>query len=368
MSSHAHLGVDLSDTGARAAAWRTHGSQGQRLFDAGRLEELVAVAQRGALDFVVFDDDFALHPGGSTTRLDAAIVASRLAARTDGIGLVASVGTSHLEPAHISTAIATIDQASAGRAGWQVGWTTRLDEVPTAGPRSSSPDVAALAGAAEAAATVARRWDSWVPTTSARPRFTTHDGVNFAAGVPKGSTRPPQGRPPVVVRATTPDEIELAGRVADVVRIRATDRDEAARTRARVLGAVVAAGRDPRDVRVLVDVYLIVGPDRASAQARLDMLSDLEGVSWDTGSLAFVGTSTGFAELVTDWLDAEAADGFTIRPASVQTDLVALVDGVLPVLRASDAFRSSYPGRTFRDTLGLPSTVPSTVARFAASA
>ena len=139
MSIHAHLGVDLSDTGARAAAWRTHGSQGQRLFDAGRLEDLVAVAQRGALDFVVFDDDFALHPGGSTTRLDAALVAARLAPRTQGIGLVAAVGTTHTAPAHISTAIATIDQASAGRAGWQVGWSTRLDDVPTAGPASRRP-------------------------------------------------------------------------------------------------------------------------------------------------------------------------------------------------------------------------------------
>jgi alkanesulfonate monooxygenase SsuD/methylene tetrahydromethanopterin reductase-like flavin-dependent oxidoreductase (luciferase family) len=94
------------------------------------------------------------------------------------------------------------------------------------------------------------------------------------------------------------------------------------------------------------------------------MLTDLEGVSWDTGSLAFVGTASAFAELVTDWLDAEAVDGFTIRPASVQTDLVALVDGVLPVLRASDAFRTEYPGRTFRDTLGLPSTAD----RYAATA
>ncbi|WP_426593443.1 LLM class flavin-dependent oxidoreductase [Cellulomonas sp. McL0617] len=364
MSTHAHLGVDLSDTGARAAAWRTHGSQGQRLFDAGRLEELVAVAQRGALDFVVFDDDFALHPGGSTNRLDAALVAARLAPRTHGIGIVAAVGTTHTAPAHISTAIATIDQASGGRAGWQVAWSTRLDEVPTAGPRSTSAQTAAVQGASAAAATVGRLWDRPDELPVARPRFTTHDGVNFAAGKTKTSARPTTGRPPVVVRATTPAEIELAGRHADVIRIRATSRDEAAQTRARVLGAVVAAGRDPRDVRVLVDVYLIVGPDSASAQARLDMLTDLEGVSWDTGSLAFVGTSTGFAELVTDWLDAEAADGFTIRPASVQTDLVALVEGVLPVLRASDAFRSEYPGTTFRDTLGLQ--VPA--HRFAATA
>jgi alkanesulfonate monooxygenase SsuD/methylene tetrahydromethanopterin reductase-like flavin-dependent oxidoreductase (luciferase family) len=202
-----------------------------------------------------------------------------------------------------------------------------------------------------------------------RPRFTTHDGVNFAAGKPKAGARPTEGRPPVVVRATTPAEIDLAGRYADVVRIRATSPDEAAQTRARVLSAVAAAGRDPRDVRVLVDVYLIVGPDTASARARLDMLTDLEGVSWDTGSLAFVGTSSGFAELVTDWLDAGAVDGFTVRPASVQTDLVALVEGVLPILRAADAFRSEYPGRTFRDTLGLHSTVDAgTADRYAATA
>ena len=94
MPRHAHLGIDLSDTGAHAAAWRDHGSQGQRLFDAARLLELVTVAQRGALDFVVFDDDFALHPTRNTTlqgRLDAALVAARLAPRTSGIGLVSTV-------------------------------------------------------------------------------------------------------------------------------------------------------------------------------------------------------------------------------------------------------------------------------------
>ena len=91
-------------------------------------------------------------PADSTTRLDAALVAARLAPRTQGIGLVAAVGTTHTAPAHISTAIATIDQASAGRAGWQVGWSTRLDDVPTAGPRATSRS----SGAADATATVGR--------------------------------------------------------------------------------------------------------------------------------------------------------------------------------------------------------------------
>ncbi|MDF2846604.1 MAG: class flavin-dependent oxidoreductase, partial [Oerskovia sp.] len=80
-----HLGVDLSDAGARAGAWRAVGSQSPRLFDAHRLQELVATAERGVLDFALFDDTFSLQPTRNTTlrgRLDAALVASRLAPRS----------------------------------------------------------------------------------------------------------------------------------------------------------------------------------------------------------------------------------------------------------------------------------------------
>ena len=347
MPRHAHLGIDLSDTGAHAAAWRDHGSQGQRLFDAARLLELVAVAQRGALDFVVFDDDFALHPSRNTAlqgRLDAALVAARLAPRTSGIGLVPTVGTAHTDPAHVAKAIATIDHASHGRAGWQVGGDGRIDDVPTPGPRSAC--------AGEAVEVVGRHWDRWDETAPARPRFVAHDGVHFAPKPTTAAGRPPQGRPPVVVRADAGAALDLAGRHADVVRVRATGPDQAAQARLRVLAAVAAAGRDPRDVRVLVDVHLVVGPDRASAQARHEMLAELEGV--DDGTLSFVGTTAGFVELVSTWVDDEIADGFVVRPSSVHTDLPALVDGVVPLLRAADRFRAGYPGTTLRDTLGLP--------------
>src|SRR6187431_2987309 len=128
-----HLGVDLSDAGAHPAAWRTHGSQAQRLFDAERLQHLVDTAQRGTLDLVVIDDSFSLQPTRSTTlrgRLDAALVAARLAPRSRGIGLVPTVATTHTEPFHVSKAIATIDHVRRGRAGWQLGWSA--DEVDAA--------------------------------------------------------------------------------------------------------------------------------------------------------------------------------------------------------------------------------------------
>ena len=52
-------------------------------------------------------------------RLDAVLIASRLAPLTTHIGLVPTAITTHTEPFHLSTAIATLDYVSGGRAGWR---------------------------------------------------------------------------------------------------------------------------------------------------------------------------------------------------------------------------------------------------------
>jgi alkanesulfonate monooxygenase SsuD/methylene tetrahydromethanopterin reductase-like flavin-dependent oxidoreductase (luciferase family) len=157
-----------------------------------------------------------------------------------------------------------------------------------------------------------------------------------------------------VVRADTPASLDLAARRADVVRVRAATRDEAIELRSQVRDAAASAGRDPDALRVLVDAYAVIGDTRASAQARLDLLEDLEGVSWDTDSLTHVGTARDLAVTVEEWAHAGAADGFLLRPSSLSTDLDAIVDGVVPLLQGAGLFRTAYPGTTLRDTLGLP--------------
>jgi alkanesulfonate monooxygenase SsuD/methylene tetrahydromethanopterin reductase-like flavin-dependent oxidoreductase (luciferase family) len=364
----AHLGVDLSDAGARAGAWRAVGSQSPRLFDAHRLQELVAAAERGVLDFALFDDTFSLQPTRNTTlrgRLDAALVAARLAPRSTGIGLVATVDTTHTEPFHVSKAIATIDHVSTGRAAWQVGWSTTEAAAALFGRKAAQGAGDAIAEAEEAIEVVSRLWDSWEDDAEIRDVATgrfidrdklhhiDYDGVRFAVRGPSITPRSPQAQPPVVVRADSAQALALAGRRADVVRVRATTLEAARALRDQVRAEAAEAGRDPDDLRVLVDLYAVIGQDRASAQARLDLLEGLEGVTWDTGSLTHVGTARDLAEVVAEWFDAGAADGFTVRPSSLGTDLDALVDGVVPLLQEAGVFRSAYPGSTLRDTLGL---------------
>jgi alkanesulfonate monooxygenase SsuD/methylene tetrahydromethanopterin reductase-like flavin-dependent oxidoreductase (luciferase family) len=349
---HVHLGIDLSDTGARAAAWRDHGSQGQRLFDLDKLTEHVAVAERGALDFVVFDESFALHPSRNTTlqgRLDAALVAARLAPRTAGIGLVAQLDATLTEPDHVAQAVATIDRASGGRAAWQVG-VGALDE--------------------RAVDAVGGTWDGPVvdvprPVDQRDARFVDVDGVHFAAPQVVRAARSPQGRPPVVVRLDLTDgadahDVDVAARTADVVRLRVDDRGVAAEVRRQL--------RDPDTVRVLVDAFLLLGPEAASAEARLDLLAEIGDVRPEAGVLVALGTAVDIASLVTEWFALGAADGFTFRPASVHTDLPGLVDAVVPRLRGAGVFRDRYPrGGTLRGTLGLARPVRRTPVRSAGS-
>lgn len=363
-----HLAVDLTDAGAHPAAWRTLGSQARQLFDADRLQDLVSTAQRGTVDLVLFDDAFSLQPGrrgGVQGRLDAALVAARLAPRSEGVGLVPTVTTTHTEPFHVSKALATIDHASHGRAGWQVAVSTGADDAAHVG-RRQAPDVAAAwSEAAEAIDVVSRLWDSWEDDAEIREvetgrfvdrdklHYVDHDGVHFAVKGPSITPRPPQGHPVVVVRVDSDAALAVAAEHADVVRVRATTLEEARALREQVRSAAADHGRDPDDVIVLVDLYAVIGPDRASAQARLDLLEGLAGVSWDTDSYTHVGTDRDLAVTAEEWFLAGAADGFTVRPSSLQTDLVALVDGVVPLLRRAGIYRTEYTGSTLRDSLGL---------------
>ncbi len=363
-----HLGVDLTDAGAHPAAWRTLGSQAQRLFDAQRLDALVATAQRGLLDLVAFDDAFSLQPvtrHGVQGRLDAALVASRLAPRSAGIGLVPTIDTTHTEPFHVSKAVATIDHVSRGRAAWQVGWSTTQQATDAFGRKAAQDEVDAIDEAGEVIDVVGRLWDSWEDDAEIRDRATSrfvdrdklhhvdYEGIRFAVKGPSITPRPPQGRPPVVVTATSDEALALAARRADVVRLRATSLDDALAQRSRLDDLAGDAGRSTDEVRVLVDTYVVLADDESSARARLELLDDLEPSSWATDSLVHVGTAGALAETIETWVAAGAVDGFHVRPSSLSTDLDVLVDRVVPILQSAGLFRTAYPGRTLRDTLGL---------------
>ncbi|WP_143668496.1 LLM class flavin-dependent oxidoreductase, partial [Streptomyces carpinensis] len=139
----------LDGTGWHPASWREPVSRSKDLFTARYWADLVAEAERGLLDLVTIEDGLGLQsshygePDGRTDqvrgRLDAVLIASRIAPLTQHIGLVPTVIATHTEPFHISKAIATLDYVSTGRAGLRVQLTARPHEADHFGRRTFAP-------------------------------------------------------------------------------------------------------------------------------------------------------------------------------------------------------------------------------------
>ena len=113
-----------------------------------------------------------------------------------------------------------------------------------------------------------------------------------------------------------------------------------------------AHGRAPEDVRVLQDLVVVLAPDAGVARERLALLRD-SGVGGDGSWAAQAGTVGELALELRSGVASGAVDGYVLRPASLGSDLDALLGGVVPLLQDADAFRRAYPGATLRDTLGL---------------
>ncbi|MEK8226139.1 LLM class flavin-dependent oxidoreductase [Oerskovia sp. M15] len=317
-----------------------------RLFDGQRLQELVATAERGVLDFALFDDTFSSSPRG--TRRSAAagrgLVASRLAPRSTGIGLVATVSTTHTEPFHVSRAIATIDHVSTGRAAWQVSWSTSEAEAALFGRKEAQDTADAVAEAEEAIEVVSRLWDSWEDDAEIRDvpsdrfidrdkvHYVDYDGVRFAVKGPSITPRSPQAQPPWS-SAGTPR--------------RPSPSQGAAPTSC---GCVPPARTRPGAARPGPGSGRRGGPQpRRRARPRGPLRRDRPGPGQRAGAPRpprgprgdHVGHRVAHARGHVPRprrprrgvVRRGAADGFTVRPSSLRTDLDALVDGVVPCSR-----------------------------------
>ncbi|MFC3996642.1 LLM class flavin-dependent oxidoreductase [Nocardiopsis sediminis] len=363
-----HIGAAIDGAGAHPAAWRVAPARPADLFTAAHYADAAREAERGALDFVTLDDSLALQDGRADRvrgRLDALLTLTALAPLTSRIGLVPTVTTTHTEPFHVSKAVATLDFASLGRAGWRVQVSATEAEARHIGRRPAAPAAVLWDEAAAVADVVARLWDSWDDDAEIRDtatgRFVDRDrlhyvdftGPGWSVKGPSITPRPPQGHPLVVVRADDDTALATAAAHADAVLIARPDPGSAAIARARIRAEVRQAGRSPDDVAVLADVSVLLDTDAAAARARRDRLDALAGGPGPAPGLDFTGTPADLADALAQWAAQGAADGFTVHPAVLPADLTAFVDHVVPLLRGHGLFRDAYTADTLRGHFGL---------------
>ncbi|MGV9666778.1 LLM class flavin-dependent oxidoreductase [Nocardia niigatensis] len=335
------LGLELSGTGAHPASWRRADSRAEELFDARYWVDALRAAEDAGLDLAFLPDAFTLQSAGALGRLDAVAVAARAAAETRRIGLIPQASVTHTEPFHLSKAIASLDFATKGRAGWEVA--TGVGEAALFGRKPEQDGRSRWQEADEAVEVVSRLWDSWDDDAEIRDaptgRFIDRDrlhyidfaGEHFAVKGPSITPRPPQGQPPIAVRAADPHGTRVAVHRADLIRIAAPDLATAAGTRAELRAAVAAAGRDPRRVRVLLDLDIHLADTADAAALEVAQLEDWTATP-APATVFHIGTAAELRDLLRR-VDTEcAADGVVLRPLALPAALRHL-PGLTPSLR-----------------------------------
>ncbi|MBS7813631.1 NtaA/DmoA family FMN-dependent monooxygenase [Roseococcus pinisoli] len=245
----------------------------------------------------------------------------------------------------------------------------------------------------------------------AKVRPIAHRGEHFAVRGPLDLSRPPQGRPVLAQAGSSGPGKAFAARHAEVIFTAQPTLPRAQAFRTEMRARAAAAGRNPDRLRVLPGFAPVLAPSEAEARdlaaalrgregrrARLDRISGLlgldlatlppdapippallpdisdpathsrtalfvemireEGLSPDGllargAHLSFVGTPEGAAELMERWIRAGAADGFTLMWSHMPGGLDLFVEEVIPRLQGRGVYRTAYPGRTLRETLGL---------------
>ena len=298
-----HIGIALEGAGWHPAAWREPGARPAELFSARYWVEMVTEAERGLVDFVTIEDGLSLQstsgdaPDGRVDqvrgRLDAGLIAARVAPLTRSVGLIPTVIATHTEPFHTSKAIATLDYVSTGRAGVRVksvSATRRsgaLRPSRVASGRQQAIDL--LDEAADYVEVIRRLWDSWDDYAEIRHvvsgRFVDRDKLSyinfqgrwFSVKGPSITPRPPQGQPLVAALGHNELAYWFIGRAADLAFVTPRDEVEAAAAVAGIRAAQAAVGRAEDSVHVLADLLVFLDDEPGRAEARKARLDERAG-------------------------------------------------------------------------------------------
>ncbi|MEO5757446.1 MAG: nitrilotriacetate monooxygenase, partial [Mesorhizobium sp.] len=74
---------------------------------------------------------------------------------------------------------------------------------------------------------------------------------------------------------------------------------------------------------------------------------------YDYGTAPICGTPTDIADMLEEWIDTGAGDGFMLLFNALPSDLHDFVELVVPELQRRGRARMEYTGETLRDRLGL---------------
>lgn len=239
-----------------------------------------------------------------------------------------------------------------------------------------------------------------------------HKGEYFSVRGPLNIARSKQGQPVIFQAGSSDAGIRLAAKDADAIFTHGASIEKAQQFYKKVKEQVAAFGRNPDEVKIFPGIAPIIGDTLEEAEAKYQEIVELVSIEkalaylgryfdhhdftqYDvdapfpelgdigansfrsttdyikkyakeqgltlrqvalreaTPKTEFFGTPEHIADLVQEWFEQEAADGFIIA-VTVPGALDDFVDKVVPILQARGVYRKEYEADTLRGNLGLP--------------
>ncbi len=325
-----HLGLFLQGSSVQAWGEPWTGRIGESWQVPTLFVDVARALERACFDYVLLEDssyigesyagsrEIYLHNGIAVPRQDPSVVATLMIAATSRIGIVPTFATFAYPPYLLARLMATLDQVSSGRAGWNMvtgssDFAARnfgLDGLPEHDLRYDMAD--------EYIDLVNKLWDSWEPgaivADTEGGMLVDHRKVHqvdvrgryYASRGPLNSGPAPQGRPVIAQAGGSPRGRRFAAGHADTIVASVKGVDRMRDYRDDVRRRMVEQGRDPDQCKVLFLVAPIIAETEADAQ-ELKRRRAVRAAAQVDRKLAFLGkiTNIDFAQFD---LDAPVAD------------------------------------------------------------
>jgi FMN-dependent oxidoreductase (nitrilotriacetate monooxygenase family) len=278
-----HLGWFLQGSSVQAWGEPWTGAIGRDWRQPELFVEMTRALERACFDYVLIEDssyvgesfgssrDVYLRSALSVPRQDPSVVASILTQATSRIGIVPTFATFAYPPYLLARLVASLDQVSAGRIGWNMVTGSSdvaarnfgLDGLPEHDLRYDMAD--------EYMAVVDGLWGSWEPgaivsddetgvfADPSKVHAIDFEGQYYKCRGPLNSGPPVQSRPVIAQAGGSPRGRRFASQHADTIVAASKGVDAMRAYREDIRAHAVAHGRDPDGIKLLFLVAPIIG-------------------------------------------------------------------------------------------------------------
>jgi FMN-dependent oxidoreductase (nitrilotriacetate monooxygenase family) len=292
----------VGPTNHHNGGWRHPDSDGHRVLDVARYEEIARISEEGLFDGLFFVDYHMIQDmvpgapsrivahGGQMAMLEPMQLLAAMARVTKHLGLTATMSTTFYDAYHIARAFATLDHISQGRAGWNVVTTGNASEARNHGLSALKLRASRYDYADEVIEACMTLWGSWAPDAlrldkqaglfadAAKVRYVRYEGREVQLEGALATPHSPQGHPVLMQAGSSPRGREFAARWAEVVFTVQQDKALMQAFYADMKAHVARAGRRPDECLIMPSIDVIVAETEESAQAEADHLDGLASV------------------------------------------------------------------------------------------